>query len=590
MEAARLDIAPCADGDVLRLARELTVSNVTAQVLARRGLVDPAKARSFLAADQEHSCEDFDGIEEVVGLVRAHLHARSRITVHGDYDVDGVCSTAVLVRALRRLGAEVDWYLPDRSSDGYGLNGRTVARLAGRGTRLLIAVDCGITALEELAAARAAGMDVIVADHHTPGSGGLPEAAIVHPRVCGYPCPDLCATAIAYKLAQALTSGQEAAAQAVQEDLDLVALATIADSVPLRGENRTLARRGLRALARTLKPGLRALMARARVDPGRLDERAVSFGLAPRLNAAGRLYRADAALELLLCEDPVRAAQIAEELDRANEERRDAETRVLFEAEALLAELPPRSGYVLAGEGWHGGVIGIVASRLVERHNRPFALVALAGDSGKGSARSIERLDLLGALAACDSHLRRYGGHRAAAGLELDRAALADFAAAFDAHVASALSADDLAAVVRVDAIASGGELSLELAEELRSLAPFGQGNPAVSLLLRASRVSDLRTMGEGRHLRFTLHADGSRMNAVAFGFGGRSAVRRELAREGAFDGVFRLEVNEWNGLTEPRLNLVHVQPCAVLAEPIGIGEGVPYPLRDARGDRTLAG
>jgi single-stranded-DNA-specific exonuclease len=589
MEAARLDIAPCADEDVLRLARELGVSTVTAQVLARRGFVDPTLARSFLAADEEHSYEDFEGIADVVGLIRAHLHARSRITVHGDYDVDGVCSTAVLVRALRRLGAEVDWYLPDRASDGYGLNGRTVARLAARGTRLLIAVDCGITALEELAAARAAGLDVIVADHHTPSSAGLPEAAIVHPRVCGYPCPDLCATAVAYKLAQALTSGQ-AAAQAVQEDLDLVALATIADSVPLRGENRTLARRGLRALARTVKPGLRALMAQARVDPSRLDERAVSFGLAPRLNAAGRLYRADAALELVLCEDPIRAAQIAEELDRANQERRDAETRVLFEAEAQVAELPARSGYVLAGEGWHGGVIGIVASRLVERHNRPFALIALAGDSGKGSARSVERLDMLGALSACDSHLRRYGGHRAAAGLELDRALLADFADAFDAHVASVLSVEDLAPAVRVDAIACGGELSLELAEELRSLAPFGQGNPAVSLLLRAAHVSDLRTMGEGRHLRFTLHADGSRMNAVAFGFGGRSVVRRELAREGAFDGVFRLEVNEWNGLTEPRLNLVHVQPCAVATEPIGIREGVPYPLRDARGDRTLAG
>ena len=522
--------------------------------------------------------------------MRGHLHARSRITVHGDYDVDGVCSTAVLVRALRRLGADVDWYLPDRASDGYGLNKRTVARLAARGTRLLIAVDCGITALAELAAARGAGLDVIVADHHTPSSAGLPEAAIVHPRVCGYPCPDLCATAVAYKLAQALTSEHEAAAQAVREDLDLVALATIADSVPLRGENRTLARRGLRALARTMKPGLRALMARARVDPSRLDERAVSFGLAPRLNAAGRLYRADAALELVLSEDPIRAAQIAEELDRANQERRDAETRVLFEAEAQVAELPARSGYVLAGEGWHGGVIGIVASRLVERHNRPFALVALAGDSGKGSARSVERLDLLGALSACDSHLRRYGGHRAAAGLELDRAALADFAAAFDRHVASVLSADDLAPLVRVDAIASGGELSLELAEELRLLAPFGQGNPAVSLLLRAAHVSDMRTMGEGRHLRFTLHADGSRMNAVAFGFGGRSAARRELAREGAFDGVFRLEVNEWNGLTEPRLNLVHVQPSAVPAEAIGIRAGVPYPLRDARGDRTLAG
>jgi single-stranded-DNA-specific exonuclease len=358
----------------------------------------------------------------------------------------------------------------------------------------------------------------------------------------------------------------------------------------LCGENRTLARRGLRALARTLKPGLRALMARARVEPGRLDERAVGFALAPRLNAAGRLYRADAALELVLTEDPLRAAQIADELDRANAERRDAETRVLFEAEAQLAELPGRSAYVLAGSGWHGGVVGIVASRLVERHNRPFALVSLTGDVGKGSARSIESFDLIGALSACGSHLRRYGGHRAAAGLELDRAALAGFAAAFDAHAARTLGAADLAPLVRVDAIAAGTELSLELAEELRSLAPFGQGNAPISLLVRAARVGHLRTMGEGRHLRFTLHADGARMNAVAFGFGGRAALRRELGEERPFDGVFRLEVNEWNGITEPRLNLVHLQPCASPTQAFGFGDAVPYPVRDGRRQRTLAG
>jgi single-stranded-DNA-specific exonuclease len=263
---------------------------------------------------------------------------------------------------------------------------------------------------------------------------------------------------------------------------------------------------------------------------------------------------------------------------------------VLFEAEAQVASLAPRCAYVLAGTGWHVGVIGIVASRLVERHHRPFALIALHGDVGKGSARSIEPFDLLGGLAACGQHLRRYGGHRAAAGLELDRARLEDFAAAFDAQAARTLSAHELAPAVRVDAVACGGELSLELAEELRLMAPFGQGNPPISLLLPAATVTDLRTMGEGRHLRFMLHADGSRMNAVAFGFGGRSALRRELSGERSFDGVFRLEVNEWNGMTEPRLNLVHLQPRDPAALPFGIADGVPYPVRDARRANTLAG
>jgi single-stranded-DNA-specific exonuclease len=588
MEAARLDIAPCGAAEVRCLVEELAVSAVTAQVLVRRALRDPQAARAFLMADEEHDPRAFAGIHEIVELILGHVRDGTRITVHGDYDVDGVCATAVLVRALRRLRAEVDWYLPDRGSDGYGLNERTIARLVRQGTRLLITVDCGITAAAEVSAARAAGMDVIVSDHHTPPAG-LPAAFVLHPQICSYPCADLCATAVAYKLVQVLAQASGSAA-AVSDDMDLVALATIADSVPLRGENRTLARRGLRALARTLKPGLRALMSRAGVDPSRLDERAVAFALAPRLNAAGRLYRADAALELVLTEDPARAAQIAGELERANHERRDVETRVLFEAEAQVASLAPRHAYVLAGSGWHAGVIGIVASRLVERHHRPFALVAINGEVGKGSARSIQPFDLLGALAACDQHLRRYGGHRAAAGLELDRAMLDGFAEAFDAHAARTLSAQELAPAVRVDAVAAGGELSLELAEELRLMAPFGQGNPPVSLLLPAVSVSDLRTMGEGRHLRFVLHADGSRMNAVAFGFGGRSALRRELSTERSFDGVFRLEVNEWNGITEPRLNLVHPQPRDRAALPFGIADGVPYPVRDARRANTLAG
>jgi single-stranded-DNA-specific exonuclease len=403
MDGAKLQLNPCLPGEVPRLTQELGVSPVTAQVLVRRGLSDPVAAQAFLSADELHDPFAFGGLEQIVEMVLTHVSAGSQITVHGDYDVDGVCSTAVLVRVLRRLGAVADWYLPDRFSDGYGLNAATVARLAARGTRLLITADCGITAAVAVASARAAGMDVIVTDHHAWTPGELPDALIMHPRICGYPCPDLCATGVAYKLAQALAAAAGRGARETEEDLDLVALATIADSVPLLGENRTLTRAGLGALARTLKPGLRALMARAHVDPSRLDERAVAFGLAPRINAAGRLYRADAALELIMTEDSVRAAQIAEELDRANSERRDTETRVLFEAEAQVAELPQRSGYVLAGDGWHAGVIGIVASRLVERHQRPFVLVAMDGEVGKGSARSIGPFDLIAALDACQT-------------------------------------------------------------------------------------------------------------------------------------------------------------------------------------------
>jgi single-stranded-DNA-specific exonuclease len=591
-EIRRFQIAACAAEDVQRLQRELGVSDAMAQVLVRRGLRDPDGALAFLTADEEHPPSAFAGIDVAIESILRHIREQRRITVHGDYDVDGVCSTAVLVRVLRALGADVDWYLPDRAGDGYGLNADTVERLAQRGTRLLVTVDCAITAVEEVALARTLRMEAIVTDHHAIRSDGeLPVAPIVHPAVCDYPCPDLCATAVAYKLAQGLW---EAASEAqpslsgyrVQDDLDLVALATIADVVSLTGENRTLVRRGLRALASTAKPGLRALMAVAQVDPAKVAERAVGFALAPRLNAAGRLYRADAGLELILTEDSGRANEIAQELDRANQERRHTETRILFEAEAQVAALGELPAYVLAGEGWHAGVIGIVASRLAERHHRPVVMIALEGDTGRGSGRSIEGFDLLAGLRACAAHLGRHGGHRAAAGLQIERSRLEAFREAFVAHAGRVLSDEQLVRGERVDAVLEGHELGMALAEELQTLAPFGSANPTVSLLVPGATLSDRRPMGEGRHLRFTvLTGDGSRARAVAFGNGGALAV----AEDTLADATFTLEVNEWKGVSEPRLLLRHAQPCEeqgvspTLREwPVPRIERVRQPLRSA--------
>ena len=420
MTSVRFEVPLCPPEAVARLRVELGVSDALAQVLVRRGHAEPGDAQAFLAAEEEHSPQAFRGIADAVDVILEHARSGQRITVHGDYDVDGICSTAVLVRTLRELGADVDSFIPDRAADGYGLSRATVERLAGRGTKLLITADCAITAVEEVRAARELGIAVVVTDHHAVRADGLlPEAPIVHPVVCGYPFAELCATAVAYKLAQALLGASGGDERRLRRDLDLVALATVADVVPLLGENRALLRRGLRALAGTSKPGLRALMAVAGVDPSRIGERAIGFALAPRLNAAGRLYRADAGLELLLTEDPARAAEIARELDAANSERRQIERRIRFEAEAQMAELGERGAYVLAGESWHPGVIGIVASRLVELSGRPVVMVALDGEVGRGSGRSIEGFDLLGGLRACGEHLERFGGHRAAAGLEI---------------------------------------------------------------------------------------------------------------------------------------------------------------------------
>ncbi|HEX4563973.1 MAG TPA: single-stranded-DNA-specific exonuclease RecJ [Solirubrobacteraceae bacterium] len=561
-EPFRLEIPDCPDRDVALLERELDVSAALAQVLVRRGLREPQCARTFLEASERHPPEAFAGMRGALELVTAHIAAGSRITVHGDYDVDGVCATAVLVRALRTLGADVDHFLPDRAGDGYGLSAGTVERLAARGTKLLITVDCAITAVAEVARARGLGLDVLVTDHHTPrADGALPDAPIVHPSLGAYPCRELCATAVAYKLACALHEAHRGRAAALEEDLDLVALATIADVVPLVGENRALARRGLRALASTRKPGLRALMALARVDASRVDERAVGFALAPRLNAAGRMQRADAGLELILTQDAARAQSVAEELDRANHERRAVERRIMFAAEEEISKLPPRSAYVLAQQGWHAGVIGIVASRLAERHRRPVVLVALDGDGGRGSGRSIPGFDLHAGLAACSEHLRRYGGHRAAAGLEVERGRLQGFAAALNDHAERVLCDEDTLPVERVDALVTGPELSMALAEELQSMAPFGMGNPSVSLLVKDACFGDRRPMGEGRHVRFTVSSHGARARAVAFGTGAQLPVSDGEPAQ----ATFALEVNEWRGVSEPRLVLRRARPDAAL-------------------------
>lgn len=558
----RFEISDCDPASIARLREELGVSDALAQVLVRRGHGDPQRARAFLAADEHHRLDCFVGLSDAAELVLAAVRSGQLITIHGDYDVDGVCSTALLLRTLRKLGANVDWYLPDRA-EGYGLSADTVRRLAQRGTDLLVTVDCGITAVEEVALARSLGMEVIVSDHHLPRADGeLPAASIVHPLLCDYPCRDLCAAAVAHKLSQAtlLAAGRDH--QEADEDLDLVALATIADVVPLLGENRSLVQRGLRALASTSKPGLRALMAVARVEPSKLNERGVAFGLAPRINAAGRLYRADAALELILTADRARAAQIAHELDRANSERRQTELAVRLQAEAQIGQLPDsedRSAYVLAGEDWHRGVIGIVASRLVERYRRPVVLVSLDGQSARGSGRSIEGYDLLAGLTVCAEYLGHYGGHSAAAGVELARESLESFAIALDAHAKQALSVEDLLERERVDALVSGEHLGMGLAEELSRLAPFGKGNPAVSLMLAGASLRDIRPMGEGKHARFTVESGGVHARAVAFGNDGKLGVS---AGE-PVDATFSLEVNEWKGVSEPRLVLRHVQPVS---------------------------
>ena len=532
-----------------RLAAGLGLSPAIGTVLARRGFREVEEARAFLAAGERHDPLTLPGVAQARELIGEHARRGSQIAVFGDYDVDGVCSTAMLVRTLRALGADPLWELPSRFDEGYGLSAAAVERLAARGVALLVTVDCGITAVEQVAAARAAGLDVVVTDHHRPGAE-LPDCPVVHPSPGGtaaYPA-DLCAAGVVLKLSEALRG------EAGEEDLELAALATVCDLVPLRGENRRIVREGLRALSRSRRPGLRALMDVAAVAPADVSEHSCGFRLGPRINAAGRMGRADAALELLLTEDGARAEEVARELDLLNRDRREAETRILFEADAACSGQAAQAAVVVAGEGWHPGVVGIVASRLVERWRRPAVVIALDGEAGRGSGRSISAYDLHAGLAACETHLRRFGGHRMAAGVELEAGAVDGFRRALAAHAGGLLAPGDLIPVERVDAVVPGGALGLDLAEELDQLRPFGMGNPHPTLLVPAARVQNVTGMGEERqHARFTLVTGATRARGVAFG-----ATQRSLAPalHQPHDIAVRLEPNRWNGAVEPRVVL----------------------------------
>src|SRR5919201_2008639 len=501
-------ISPCPHRQAASLARELGLSEITASVLVRRGYGDPDEARAFLAGEQPlHDPFLLGDMKTAVERIRTAIASGRRICVHGDYDADGICATALAVLVLREAGANVDCHLPSRFDEGYGVNGETLARLAEEGCGLVLTVDCGITAVEEAARANELGLDIIVTDHHRPGEE-LPACPIVATRPSDYPFPELCGTAVVYKLGQALLGPE---APALRRHLDLVALATIADVVPLVGENRSLAIAGLRGLARTRKPGLQALMGIARVDPAAVDAGAVGFRLAPRIHAA--------------------VLQV--------EEWPDAKRR--------------RLAYVLWGEDWHEGVIGIVASRLVERYHRPVVLIAGTDGLWKGSGRSIPSFDLHAALGACARHLERFGGHRAAAGLSILPERVEAFAYAVADEAESSLAPDELVPATVVDAVLPRGtKLTLELCQELRRLAPFGLGNPEGTLLAPACEVVEPATVGDGRHRRFRVRREGfDAGGAIAFGLGPQLDRYR---RVGSYDVAFRLQENHWNGTVAPQL------------------------------------
>ena len=540
---------------VSRLQQELHLPEPLCRLLAARGLADIDGAKVYLRPrlDQLHDpCLMLDLDRAVERLGRA-IDRGEKILIHGDYDVDGMCSTTLMTRTLRMLGASVVPFIPRRIEDGYDLGAAGVDAALREGVGVVVTCDCGTSAHEPVRALQSAGIDVIISDHHLPSGGQLPAAfAILNPKRpgCTSPDRDLAAVGVAFKLALALVRKRGGNENAVYGMLDLVALATIADIAPLRGENRVLARYGLKMLNETQNIGLRALIRAAGLADRPITAGRVGFILAPRLNAVGRLGHAIRGVELLLSTDEHRANALARDFEELNERRQEVDRATLVRARELLSgtDLDETYGIVLAEEGWHPGVIGIVASRLVEEFGRPTVLVALERDVGKGSGRSISAFDLHAGLSGCRELLLRFGGHRSAAGITIARDQLPAFAERFNAIARERLTPEDLVPELRADLDVSLGELTLQLEALLRHVEPCGIGNPSPVLVARNLTVAAApRVVGrEQEHLKLWL-ADSTGAHIEALGWGmARRATEVELGS--MIDVAFRLESDEWNG------------------------------------------
>ncbi len=554
--------------DVANLQKALACPEPLAWVLARRGLIDPVEARGFLASDGPlDPPEAIAGINEAADRLATAVRTGERIVVHGDYDCDGICSTAILVRALETRGARVRAFLPSRFTDGYGVNITTVERLADEGCDLLVTVDCGTTAVEALERAVELGIESIVCDHHLAG-GRRPPAILANPALGRASDPLPAAAGVTFKLTQALASrldGDGQLAPDPSEGLDLVALATVADAVPLVGENRRLVAKGLAVLRASPRPGIAALCAAAGISPRGVDARALGWSLGPAINASGRMSHPDRALTLLLAGEGPQTHALATELWNLNLERREVEQRVTQEAIAMIDASPPEvleaHALVVAGVGWHEGVVGIVASRLVDRFSRPAIVVTIDGDGAKGSGRSLPGVDLHALVASASAPLERWGGHAGAVGLQLPSAQIDAFRIGLVAAAASVQAAITRARVRVVDAVVGIRDLTLPNAEALEMLQPFGTGNPEVRLAVPGCVVEAASTMGEGgRHLQLRLRAGAAHARAVGWSMGHRLSRVSVGTRH---DAVVQLAVDRWQELVGPKVTLEALDPLA---------------------------
>ena len=548
------------------LATALSLPDIVCRLLLIRGHVTAEEAKLFLRPrlDRLHDPFAFLSMDKAVDrLVRA-VRDQELVFIHGDYDVDGICSTTLLTRTIRGLGGKATPFIPRRIEDGYDLSDAGVDAAMAAGAKVVVTCDCGTSAVSPVARLCRAGIDVIVTDHHLPG-GELPDClAVLNPKRsgCGYPDKDLAAVGVAFKLALALARSLGKNDNFIWAMMDLVALATVADVAPLRGENRVFVRYGLKMLADTRNIGMRALIRAAGLDGKQLTAGRIGFILAPRLNAAGRLGHAIRGVELLMTEDEHTANAIARELEELNYKRQELDRATLEQTreKVLQLDLDEIFGIVLADETWHPGVIGIVASRLVEEFGRPTVLIALSGDQGKGSGRSISKFDLHGALGQSSEFLLRYGGHRMAAGVTVARDKVGEFAARFNEVARSLLSADDLVPEIRVDLEVSIDGMDQKIESLFRHFEPFGIGNPAPVLLARNVTIARPPKPVGHDGLKLVLDTGTGSLEALGWGFAPRVA-EFQLQPGSKIDIAFRLERDEYRGESYLQARIADIRP-----------------------------
>ena len=569
--------------EVDRLAEGAGISRLTAKVFVSRGITAGTEedgagieyVRSFLKPDVSHMHDPFlmDGMEQAVSRILQAVGVREDILVYGDYDVDGVTATSILYNFLGSRGASVRYFIPDRMEDGYGLTMPSAEKVRQLGPSLVITVDCGITSVDEVRFLMESGIDVIVTDHHECKEA-LPEAVAVmnpHKPGCGYPFKELCGAGVAFKLAQAICirEGSETIRIAGNGEndylkyIDLAGLGTIADIVPLQGENRIIASLGLKAMQMTQNQGMAALIKAAGYGNKEITSFSAAFGLAPRVNAAGRLGSAERGVRLFTTDDRVLAEALAKELDEENRQRQETESIILEEAVSYVEKnLEPDREKVLVvcGEGWHHGVVGIVSSKITERYNRPSIVISTDEEgNGKGSARSIRCFNLFKALTSCEDLLDRFGGHEMAAGISIQSSRIGELRKRINEYADSVMTDADMLPCQRVDAFVGRGDITLESVREIAQMAPFGEANPNPSFGYVALRIADKKTLSGGKHLKLKLCDASFCVEAIGFGFG---ALAEQYNVGDAIDVVFTPDINVWNGNERLQLNIRDIKPC----------------------------